>query len=160
MAAKRMHAKFLIAWPVHGHTEDGKRYFSALTDATAFYDEVRYIRDRWSARAFNRAPTASIAYGIDRKSQGHYVYDAQTAKVSPCLSLYERPRLYTYCTHSFRDSLLSKDGVMDLWKQETRILQNPNTEVGTNVSAFFRGCDRSKQGSHPLDLLSLLKTED
>ena len=158
--ARQVFDRMAGAWAYWGWKNG---YFSALTDATAFYDEVRYILaqqmvspslQQWAHNGLH------WAYGIDRKSQGHYVYDAHTAKVSPCLSLYERPRLYTYCTHSFRDSLLSKDGVMDLWKQETRILQNPNTEVGTNVSAFFRGCDRSKQGSHSLDLLSLLKAGD
>ena len=138
-------------------------YFSTLSDATAFYDDIRYMLahqmatpslQQWAQNGLH------WAYGIDGKSQGHFVFDTNTGKVTPCLSLYEHPKLYTYCIQSFRDSLLSKGGVMDLWKQELHVLQHPNTETGTNVSAFFKGSNGHNKSREFLDLLSLLKAGD
>ena len=70
-------------------------YFSTEEDASAFYDELRYMLARQmcapnSPQWFNTG--LHWAYGIDGPAQGHYYVDHGTGELTQSASAYEHPQ--------------------------------------------------------------------
>ncbi len=111
-------------------------YFESEEDASAFYDEMRYMLAQQMAAPnspqwFNTG--LHWAYGIDGPSQGHFYVDPFTGKLTQSASAYEHPQPHACFIQSVEDDLVNENGIMDLWVREARLFKY-GSGTGTNFS--------------------------
>ncbi|MEM9709770.1 MAG: vitamin B12-dependent ribonucleotide reductase, partial [Pseudomonadota bacterium] len=111
-------------------------YFSSEEDASAYYDEMRYMLA--TQRAAPNSPQwfntgLHWAYGIDGPSQGHFYVDWKTGKLTKSSSAYEHPQPHACFIQSCADDLVNDGGIMDLWVREARLFKY-GSGTGTNFS--------------------------
>jgi ribonucleoside-diphosphate reductase alpha chain len=93
-------------------------YFSAESDARAFFDETCYMLMAQMAAPnspqwFNTG--LHWAYGIDGPAQGHFRVDPRTGETVRSTSAYEHPAPHACFIQSISDDLVNEGGIMDLW---------------------------------------------
>jgi ribonucleoside-diphosphate reductase alpha chain len=138
------------------------RYFTAETDARAFYDEIRYMLARQMAAPnspqwFNTG--LYWAYGIDGKSQGHFYVDPFTRKLVASASAYEHPQPHACFIQSVADDLVNDGGIMDLWVREARLFKY-GSGTGSNFSKLRGENEKLSGGGKSSGLMSFLKIGD
>src|SRR5882724_10700612 len=111
-------------------------YFDGEEDASAFFDEMRYMFARQmgapnSPQWFNTG--LHWAYGIDGPAQGHYYVDFLTGKLVASKSAYEHPQPHACFIQSVADDLVNEGGIMDLWVREARLFKY-GSGTGSNFS--------------------------
>ncbi|MGH6841035.1 MAG: vitamin B12-dependent ribonucleotide reductase, partial [Methylocella sp.] len=112
------------------------KYFDSEADASAFFDELRFMLARQMAAPnspqwFNTG--LHWAYGIDGPSQGHYYVDHETKKLVKSKSAYEHPQPHACFIQSVADDLVNDGGIMDLWVREARLFKY-GSGTGSNFS--------------------------
>ncbi|MFO7308633.1 MAG: vitamin B12-dependent ribonucleotide reductase, partial [Pseudomonadota bacterium] len=137
-------------------------YFSSEEDASAFFDELRYMLANQmvapnSPQWFNTG--LHWAYGIDGPSQGHYYVDHTTGRVVKSKSAYERPQPHACFIQSVKDDLVNEGGIMDLWVREARLFKY-GSGTGTNFSALRGEGEKLSGGGKSSGLMSFLKIGD
>src|SRR5438128_11874812 len=137
-------------------------YFSSEEDASAFYDELRYMLAMQmvapnSPQWFNTG--LHWAYGIDGPGQGHYYVDHKSGRLTKSGSAYEHPQPHACFIQSIKDDLVNEGGIMDLWTREARLFKY-GSGTGTNFSPL-RGVDEKLSGGGKSSgLMSFLKIGD
>ena len=137
-------------------------YFTAETDAQAFYDELRFMLANQmvapnSPQWFNTG--LHWAYGIDGPSQGHHYVDYKTGKLTKSASSYEHPQPHACFIQGVADDLVNEGGIMDLWVREARLFKY-GSGTGSNFS-LLRGAGESLAGGgRSSGLMSFLKIGD
>src|SRR6185436_520714 len=111
-------------------------YFDSEADASAFFDELRYmlamqIAAPNSPQWFNTG--LHWAYGIDGPGQGHYYVDFATGKLTKSRSAYEHPQPHACFIQGIADDLVNDGGIMDLWVREARLFKY-GSGTGSNFS--------------------------
>jgi len=137
-------------------------YFSAESDARAFYDEVCHMLAAQMAAPnspqwFNTG--LFWAYGIEGPAQGHYYVDPATNQVTRSTSAYERPAPHACFIQSVADDLVNEGGIMDLWVREARIFKY-GSGTGSNFSALRGEGEPLSGGGKSSGLMSFLKIGD
>src|SRR5680860_1386391 len=137
-------------------------YFSTKDDASAFYDELRYMLAMQmgapnSPQWFNTG--LHWAYGIDGPSQGHYYVDFRTGEVQASASAYEHPQPHACFIQSIADDLVNENGIMDLWVREARLFKY-GSGTGTNFSALRAENELLSGGGKSSGVMSFLKIGD
>ena len=137
-------------------------YFSTEDDASAFYDELRYMLAMQmgapnSPQWFNTG--LHWAYGIDGPSQGHYYVDFRTGEVQASASAYEHPQPHACFIQSIADDLVNENGIMDLWVREARLFKY-GSGTGTNFSRLRGENEPLSGGGKSSGLMSFLKIGD
>jgi ribonucleoside-diphosphate reductase alpha chain len=137
-------------------------YFDTEEDASAFYDELRYILCQQicapnSPQWFNTG--LYWAYGINGPAQGHYYIDEKTGKVVPSTSSYERPQPHACFIQSVSDDLVNEGGIMDLWVREARLFKY-GSGTGTNFSSLRGNGESLSGGGKSSGMMSFLKIGD
>ena len=137
-------------------------YFSSEDDASAFYDELRYMLAMQmgapnSPQWFNTG--LHWAYGIDGPSQGHYYVDHATGQVKASESAYEHPQPHACFIQSIEDDLVNENGIMDLWVREARLFKY-GSGTGTNFSRLRGEHEPLSGGGKSSGLMSFLKIGD
>ena len=137
-------------------------YFTAETDAKAFFDEIRFMLATQKAAPnspqwFNTG--LHWAYGIDGPSQGHFYVDHETGRVAPSTSAYERPQPHACFIQSIADDLVNEGGIMDLWVREARLFKY-GSGTGSNFSALRGAGEKLSGGGKSSGLMSFLKIGD
>jgi ribonucleoside-diphosphate reductase alpha chain len=137
-------------------------YFSAETDARAFYDETCHMLAAQMAAPnspqwFNTG--LHWAYGIDGPAQGHYRVDPKTGEVVRSTSAYEQPAPHACFIQSVRDDLVNEGGIMDLWVREARIFKY-GSGTGSNFSSLRGEGEPLSGGGKSSGLMSFLKIGD
>jgi ribonucleoside-diphosphate reductase alpha chain len=137
-------------------------YFSSEEDASAFYDELRYMLAMQmgapnSPQWFNTG--LHWAYGIDGPSQGHYYVDHVTGEVKASESAYEHPQPHACFIQSIDDDLVNEGGIMDLWVREARLFKY-GSGTGTNFSRLRGENEPLSGGGKSSGLMSFLKIGD
>jgi ribonucleoside-diphosphate reductase alpha chain len=137
-------------------------YFSTEEDASAFYDELRYMLARQmcapnSPQWFNTG--LHWAYGIDGPAQGHYYVDHRTGELTQSASSYEHPQPHACFIQGVRDDLVNEGGIMDLWVREARLFKY-GSGTGSNFSALRGEGERLSGGGRSSGLMSFLKIGD
>ncbi len=137
-------------------------YFSTEEDASAFYDELRYMLAMQmgapnSPQWFNTG--LHWAYGIDGPSQGHYYVDYVTGEVKASTSAYEHPQPHACFIQSIDDDLVNEGGIMDLWVREARLFKY-GSGTGTNFSRLRGENEPLSGGGKSSGLMSFLKIGD
>src|SRR5262245_58925647 len=137
-------------------------YFSSEEDASAFYDELRYMLAMQmgapnSPQWFNTG--LHWAYGIDGPSQGHYYVDFATGEVKASTSAYEHPQPHACFIQSIEDDLVNEGGIMDLWVREARLFKY-GSGTGTNFSRLRGENEPLSGGGKSSGLMSFLKIGD
>jgi len=122
-------------------------YFSAESDARAYFDEMRYMLAAQmsapnSPQWFNTG--LHWAYGIDGPAQGHSYVDHKSGKLTKSKSSYERPQPHACFIQGVNDDLVNEGGIMDLWVREARLFKY-GSGTGTNFS-HLRGAGESLSG--------------
>ncbi|MEX0590180.1 MAG: vitamin B12-dependent ribonucleotide reductase, partial [Xanthobacteraceae bacterium] len=132
-SAKQVFDRLAGTWAYWGWK--GK-YFDSEADASAFFDEMRYMLAQQMAAPnspqwFNTG--LHWAYGIDGPSQGHYYVDPFTGKLEKAASAYEHPQPHACFIQSVEDDLVNENGIMDLWVREARLFKY-GSGTGSNFS--------------------------
>jgi ribonucleoside-diphosphate reductase alpha chain len=137
-------------------------YFDSEADASAFFDELRYMLAMQMAAPnspqwFNTG--LHWAYGIDGPSQGHYYVDFQTGKLVKSKSSYEHPQPHACFIQGIADDLVNEGGIMDLWVREARLFKY-GSGTGSNFSSLRGEGERLSGGGKSSGLMSFLKIGD
>jgi ribonucleoside-diphosphate reductase alpha chain len=138
------------------------RYFSTEEDASAFFDELRYMLLMQmgapnSPQWFNTG--LHWAYGIDGPSQGHYYADFVTGEIKASGSAYEHPQPHACFIQSIEDDLVNEGGIMDLWVREARLFKY-GSGTGSNFSRLRGENEPLSGGGKSSGLMSFLKIGD
>jgi ribonucleoside-diphosphate reductase alpha chain len=138
------------------------RYFSSEEDASAFYDELRYMLAKQmvapnSPQWFNTG--LHWAYGIDGPSQGHFYCDYRTGELTRSASSYEHPQPHACFIQGVQDDLVNEGGIMDLWVREARLFKY-GSGTGSNFSALRGENEKLGGGGKSSGLMSFLKIGD
>ena len=134
-SAKQVFNRLAGAWAYWGWKGG---YFTTEEDASAYYDEMRYMLANQMAAPnspqwFNTG--LHWAYGIDGPSQGHHYVDYKTGKLVKSNSAYEHPQPHACFIQSVSDDLVNEGGIMDLWVREARLFKY-GSGTGTNFSSL------------------------
>ncbi|HKN08863.1 MAG TPA: vitamin B12-dependent ribonucleotide reductase, partial [Pseudomonadota bacterium] len=137
-------------------------YFDGEEDASAFYDELRYMLARQMAAPnspqwFNTG--LHWAYGIDGPSQGHFYVDFATKELVKSTTAYEHPQPHACFIKSVADDLVNEGGIMDLWVREARLFKY-GSGTGSNFSQLRGEGERLAGGGKSSGLMSFLKIGD
>ncbi|MEO1495191.1 MAG: vitamin B12-dependent ribonucleotide reductase [Pseudomonadota bacterium] len=137
-------------------------YFSSEADASAYFDEMRYMLACQMAAPnspqwFNTG--LHWAYGIDGPGQGHYYVDYKTGKLTRSKSAYEHPQPHACFIQSVSDDLVNEGGIMDLWTREARLFKY-GSGTGTNFSSLRAADEPLGGGGRSSGLMSFLKIGD
>src|ERR1700761_5271657 len=137
-------------------------YFSSEDDASAFYDELRYMLAQQmvapnSPQWFNTG--LHWAYGVDGPGQGHYYVDFKTGKLTKSKSSYEHPQPHACFIQGVNDDLVNDGGIMDLWVREARLFKY-GSGTGSNFSSLRGEGERLSGGGRSSGLMSFLKIGD
>ncbi len=137
-------------------------YFDSAEDASAYYDEMRYmlaaqIAAPNSPQWFNTG--LHWAYGIDGPGQGHHYVDYQTGKLTKSKSSYEHPQPHACFIQSVSDDLVNDGGIMDLWVREARLFKY-GSGTGSNFSHIRGESEALSGGGKSSGLMSFLKIGD
>lgn len=137
-------------------------YFDSTEDASAFFDEMRYmlaaqIAAPNSPQWFNTG--LHWAYGIDGPAQGHYYVDFKTGQLTKSASAYEHPQPHACFIQSVQDDLVNEGGIMDLWVREARLFKY-GSGTGSNFSRLRGENEKLSGGGKSSGLMSFLKIGD
>ena len=137
-------------------------YFTAETDARAYYDEMRHMLA--SQRAAPNSPQwfntgLHWAYGIDGPGQGHFYVDYKSGKLTRSKSAYEHPQPHACFIQSVKDDLVGDGGIMDLWVREARLFKY-GSGTGTNFSSLRAANEPLSGGGKSSGLMGFLKIGD
>lgn len=137
-------------------------YFDSTEDASAYYDEMRYmlaaqIAAPNSPQWFNTG--LHWAYGIDGPGQGHHYVDYQTGRLTKSKSSYEHPQPHACFIQSVSDDLVNDGGIMDLWVREARLFKY-GSGTGSNFSHIRGESESLSGGGKSSGLMSFLKIGD
>ncbi len=159
VSAKQLFDRLAGTWSYWG-VKGG--YFSSDEDASAYYDEVRYMLATQmvapnSPQWFNTG--IYWAYGITGSSQGHYFVNPETEQVEKSGSAYERPQPHACFIQSVNDDLVNENGIMDLWVREARLFKY-GSGTGTNFSSLRGIGENLSGGGKSSGLMSFLKVGD
>jgi ribonucleoside-diphosphate reductase alpha chain len=137
-------------------------YFDSAEDASAYYDEMRYmlaaqIAAPNSPQWFNTG--LHWAYGIDGPGQGHHYVDYQTGRLTKSKSSYEHPQPHACFIQSVSDDLVNDGGIMDLWVREARLFKY-GSGTGSNFSNIRGENEALSGGGKSSGLMSFLKIGD
>ena len=137
-------------------------YFTTEADASAYYDEMRFMLARQMAAPnspqwFNTG--LHWAYGIDGPSQGHFYVDYKTGKLVKSTSAYEHPQPHACFIQSVADDLVNDGGIMDLWVREARLFKY-GSGTGTNFSSLRGEGENLSGGGKSSGLMGFLKIGD
>ena len=105
-SAKQVFDRLAGAWTYWGWKGG---YFTAESDARAYYDEMRFMLARQMAAPnspqwFNTG--LHWAYGVDGPAQGHYYVDYQSGVLTKSDSAYEHPQPHACFIQSVKDDLV------------------------------------------------------
>ncbi|GGW21540.1 ribonucleotide-diphosphate reductase subunit alpha [Gemmobacter lanyuensis] len=158
-SAKQVFDRLAGAWAYWGWKGG---YFTAESDARAYYDEMRFMLARQMAAPnspqwFNTG--LHWAYGIDGPGQGHFYVDYQTGKLTPSDSAYEHPQPHACFIQSVKDDLVNEGGIMDLWVREARLFKY-GSGTGTNFSSLRGEGEKLSGGGKSSGLMGFLKIGD
>jgi ribonucleoside-diphosphate reductase alpha chain len=156
--AREVFRRLAGCWTYWGYKHD---YFTAESDARAFYDELQAMLARQvaapnSPQWFNTG--LHWAYGITGPSQGHWFADAD-GTLGRSTSAYERPAPHACFIQSVDDDLVNEGGIMDLWTREARVFKY-GSGTGSNFSAIRGENERLSGGGKSSGLMSFLKIGD
>ncbi|QYK46049.1 MAG: vitamin B12-dependent ribonucleotide reductase [Xanthobacteraceae bacterium] len=137
-------------------------YFDSEADASAFFDEMRYMLAMQMAAPnspqwFNTG--LHWAYGIDGPGQGHFYVDYRTGELTKSASSYEHPQPHACFIQSVQDDLVNEGGIMDLWVREARLFKY-GSGTGSNFSMLRGENERLSGGGKSSGLMSFLKIGD
>ena len=137
-------------------------YFTSETDASAYYDEMRYMLA--TQRAAPNSPQwfntgLHWAYGIDGPSQGHFYVDYKSGKLTKSTGAYEHPQPHACFIQSVSDDLVNEGGIMDLWVREARLFKY-GSGTGTNFSSLRGSGEALSGGGQSSGLMGFLKIGD
>ncbi|MDE2064250.1 MAG: vitamin B12-dependent ribonucleotide reductase, partial [Bradyrhizobium sp.] len=159
LSAKQVFDRLAGCWTYWGWKGG---YFSSEEDASAFYDELRYMLARQmvapnSPQWFNTG--LHWAYGVDGPGQGHYYVDWKTGKLTKSKSAYEHPQPHACFIQGIEDDLVNDGGIMDLWVREARLFKY-GSGTGSNFSRLRGEGERLSGGGRSSGLMSFLKIGD
>ena len=137
-------------------------YFSTEEDASAYFDEMRYMLATQMAAPnspqwFNTG--LHWAYGIDGPGQGHHYVDYKTGNLVKSSSAYEHPQPHACFIQSVSDDLVNEGGIMDLWVREARLFKY-GSGTGTNFSSLRGDGENLSGGGASSGLMGFLKIGD
>jgi ribonucleoside-diphosphate reductase alpha chain len=158
-SAKQVFDRLAGAWAYWGWKGG---YFTSEADASAYYDEMRFMLARQMAAPnspqwFNTG--LHWAYGIDGPSQGHFYVDHQTGVLTKSTSAYEHPQPHACFIQSVKDDLVGDGGIMDLWVREARLFKY-GSGTGTNFSSLRGDGEKLSGGGKSSGLMGFLKIGD
>lgn len=158
-SAKQVFDRLAGAWAYWGWKGG---YFTTESDASAYYDEMRFMLARQMAAPnspqwFNTG--LHWAYGIDGPSQGHYYVDHTTGILTKSTSAYEHPQPHACFIQSVKDDLVGDGGIMDLWVREARLFKY-GSGTGTNFSSLRGEGEKLSGGGKSSGLMGFLKIGD
>ncbi|KCV83430.1 ribonucleotide-diphosphate reductase subunit alpha [Actibacterium atlanticum] len=158
-SAKQVFDRLAGAWAYWGWKGG---YFTTEADASAYYDEMRYMLA--TQRAAPNSPQwfntgLHWAYGIDGPSQGHYYVDYKTGKLTKSKSAYEHPQPHACFIQSVSDDLVGDGGIMDLWVREARLFKY-GSGTGTNFSSLRADGEALSGGGKSSGLMGFLRIGD
>ena len=158
-SAKQVFDRLAGAWAYWGWKGG---YFTTEEDASAFYDEMRYMLA--TQRAAPNSPQwfntgLHWAYGIDGPAQGHHYVDFKTGKLTKSKSSYEHPQPHACFIQSVSDDLVNEGGIMDLWVREARLFKY-GSGTGTNFSSLRGAGEALSGGGMSSGLMGFLKIGD
>ncbi|WP_024515297.1 vitamin B12-dependent ribonucleotide reductase [Bradyrhizobium sp. Tv2a-2] len=159
LSAKQVFDRLAGCWTYWGWKGG---YFSSEDDASAFYDELRYMLAMQmvapnSPQWFNTG--LHWAYGVDGPGQGHYYVDHRTGKLTKSKSAYEHPQPHACFIQGIEDDLVNDGGIMDLWVREARLFKY-GSGTGSNFSKLRGEGERLSGGGRSSGLMSFLKIGD
>ncbi|HUI22135.1 MAG TPA: vitamin B12-dependent ribonucleotide reductase [Methylocella sp.] len=158
-SAKQVFDRLAGAWTYWGWIG---AYFGSEADASAFFDELRFMLARQMAAPnspqwFNTG--LHWAYGIDGPSQGHFYVDHETKKLVKSKTAYEHPQPHACFIQSVADDLVNDGGIMDLWVREARLFKY-GSGTGSNFSRLRGENEKLSGGGKSSGLMSFLKIGD
>ena len=158
-SAKQVFDRLAGAWTYWGWKGG---YFTAVSDARAYFDEMRVMLARQMAAPnspqwFNTG--LHWAYGINGPSQGHYYVDHASGKLTKSTNAYEHPQPHACFIQSVADDLVGEGGIMDLWVREARLFKY-GSGTGTNFSSLRADGEALSGGGKSSGLMGFLKIGD
>ena len=158
-SAKQVFDRLAGAWTYWGWKGN---YFDGFDEASAFYDELRFMLARQiaapnSPQWFNTG--LHWAYGIDGPSQGHFYIDPFTGTLVESKSSYEHPQPHACFIQSVADDLVNEGGIMDLWTREARLFKY-GSGTGSNFSKLRGENEKLSGGGKSSGMMSFLKIGD
>lgn len=159
ISSKQVFDRLAGSWTYWGWKNN---YFDMEEDASAFFDEIRYMLCMQMAAPnspqwFNTG--LHWAYGIDGPSQGHFYVDEKTGKVTASTSAYQRPQPHACFIQSVSDDLVNEGGIMDLWVKEARLFKY-GSGTGSNFSNLRGDSEKLSGGGKSSGLMSFLRIGD
>ena len=137
-------------------------YFDTAEDASAFFDELRYMLAAQKAAPnspqwFNTG--LHWAYGIEGPSQGHFYVDHRTGRVRRSRNAFEHPQAHSCFIQSVADDLVGDGGILPLLVEEARIAKF-GSGTGANFSRIRGTSEGLSSGGKACGLVSVLRAGD
>jgi ribonucleoside-diphosphate reductase alpha chain len=137
-------------------------YFETAEDASAFFDELRYMLVAQKAAPnspqwFNTG--LHWAYGIEGESDHHYYVDMACGEVMRSRNAFEHPQAHSCFIQSVEDDLVGEKGILSLLLDEARIAKF-GSGTGANFSRIRGSSERLSAGGRPCGLVSVLRASD
>lgn len=137
-------------------------YFDTTEDASAFFDELRYM-----LAAQKAAPNSPQwyntglywAYGIEGQREGHYYVDQKTGRARSSPNAFEHPQAHSCFIQSVQDDLVGQEGVLSLLMNEARIAKF-SSGTGANFSKIRGSSEGLSSGGQACGLVSVLRASD
>ena len=137
-------------------------YFDTMEDQIAFHDELCFMLAQQMAAPnspqwFNTGLYES--YGIKGPAQGHWICNPKTGEILETDNAYQRPQVHACFIQSVDDTLVNKNGIMDLWLREARLFKY-GSGTGSNFSNLRAANESLSGGGRSSGLMSFLKIGD
>ena len=158
-SARQVFDRMVGAWTYWGWKGG---YFSDVSDARAYYDEMRFMLAQQMAAPnspqwFNTG--LHWAYGIDGPAQGHFYVDHRSGALHKSDSAYRHPQPHACFIQSVADDLVNEGGIMDLWLREARLFKY-GSGTGSNFSQLRGAGEGLSGGGRSSGLMGFLKIGD
>lgn len=136
-------------------------YFDSVEDASAFFDEIRYMLATQKAAPnspqwFNTG--LHWAYGIEGSSQGQF-FVGRDGRVKRSPNAFEHPQAHSCFIQSVEDDLVGDSGVLSLLVDEARIAKF-GSGTGANFSKIRGASEGLSGGGKACGLVSVLRASD
>jgi ribonucleoside-diphosphate reductase alpha chain len=136
-------------------------YFDSVEDASAFFDEIRYMLATQKAAPnspqwFNTG--LHWAYGIEGPSQGQF-FVGSDGRVKRSPNAFEHPQAHSCFIQSVEDDLVGESGILSLLVDEARIAKF-GSGTGANFSKIRGSSEGLSGGGKACGLVSVLRASD
>ena len=147
-SAKQVFDRLAGAWAYWGWKGG---YFTTEADASAYYDEMRFMLARQMAAPNSPSGSTPACIGPTASTARRRAITTSITRpgvLTKSSSAYEHPQPHACFIQSVKDDLVGDGGIMDLWVREARLFKY-GSGTGTNFSSCAAKARNCRAAANP-----------